>query len=206
MYVPQHFAGDAAAIDEIVASHDFALLVTTGAQGPEATHLPLLLDRSRGPQGTLLGHLARANPHAEALDGREALAVFSGPHGYVSPRWYAAAPAVPTWNYVAVHVHGRARVVRDKARLVELVDTLSRRYEGDGPWSVAGLPERFLAGMVEGIVGLEIDIERIDAKFKLSQNRPPGDRRNVIAELERGGDAGGAALAATMRRFAPPPS
>jgi transcriptional regulator len=206
MYVPQHFAGDAAAIDEIVASHDFALLVTTGAQGPEATHLPLLLDRSRGPQGTLLGHLARANPHAEALDGREALAIFSGPHGYVSPRWYAAAPAVPTWNYVAVHVHGRARVVRDKARLVELVDTLSRRYEGDGPWSVAGLPERFLAGMVEGIVGLEIDIERIDAKFKLSQNRPPGDRRNVIAELERGGDAGGAALAATMRRFAPPPS
>jgi transcriptional regulator len=173
MYVPQHFAGDAAAIDEIVASHDFALLVTTGAQGPEATHLPLLLDRSRGPQGTLLGHLARANPHAEALDGREALAIFSGPHGYVSPRWYAAAPAVPTWNYVAVHVHGRARVVRDKARLVELVDTLSRRYEGDGPWSVAGLPERFLAGMVEGIVGLEIDIERIDAKFKLSQNRPP---------------------------------
>ena len=206
MYVPQHFAGDAAAIDEIVASHDFALLVTTGAQGPEATHLPLLLDRSRGPQGTLLGHLARATPHAEALDGREALAIFSGPHGYVSPRWYAAAPAVPTWNYVAVHVHGRARVVRDKARLVELVDTLSRRYEGDGPWSVAGLPERFLAGMVEGIVGLEIDIERIDAKFKLSQNRPPGDRRNVIAELERGGDAGGAALAATMRRFAPPPS
>ena len=206
MYVPQHFAGDAAAIDEIVASHDFALLVTTGAQGPEATHLPLLLDRSRGPQGTLLGHLARANPHAEALDGREALAIFSGPHGDVSPRWYAAAPAVPTWNYVAVHVHGRARVVRDKARLVELVDTLSRRYEGDGPWSVAGLPERFLAGMVEGIVGLEIDIERIDAKFKLSQNRPPGDRRNVIAELERGGDAGGAALAATMRRFAPPPS
>ena len=206
MYVPQHFAGDAAAIDEIVASHDFALLVTTGAQGPEATHLPLLLDRSRGPQGTLLGHLARANPHAEALDGREALAIFSGPHGYVSPRWYAAAPAVPTWNYVAVHVHGRARVVRDKARLVELVDTLSRRYEGDGPWSVAGLPERFLAGMVEGIVGLEIDIERIDAKFKLSQNRPPGDRRNVIAELERGGDAGGVALAAAMRRFAPPPS
>ena len=206
MYVPQHFAGDAAAIDEIVASHDFALLVTTGAQGPEATHLPLLLDRSRGPQGTLLGHLARANPHAEALDGRDALAIFSGPHGYVSPRWYAAASAVPTWNYVAVHVHGRARVVRDKARLVELVDTLSRRYEGDGPWSVAGLPERFLAGMVEGIVGLEIDIERIDAKFKLSQNRPPGDRRNVIAELERGGDAGGAALAATMRRFAPPPS
>ena len=203
MYVPQHFAGDAAAIDEIVASHDFALLVTTGAQGPEATHLPLLLDRSRGPQGTLLGHLARANPHAEALDGRDALAIFSGPHGYVSPRWYAAAPAVPTWNYVAVHVHGRARVVRDKARLVELVDTLSRRYEGDGPWSVAGLPERFLAGMVEGIVGLEIDIERIDAKFKLSQNRPPADRRNVIAELERGGDA---ALAAAMRRFAPPPA
>ena len=203
MYVPQHFAGDAAAIDEIVASHDFALLVTTGAQGPEATHLPLLLDRSRGPQGTLLGHLARANPHAEALDGREALAIYSGPHGYVSPRWYAAAPAVPTWNYVAVHVHGRARVVRDKARLVELVDTLSRRYEGDGTWSVAGLPERFLAGMVEGIVGLEIDIERIDAKFKLSQNRPPADRRNVIAELERGGDA---ALAAAMRRFAPPPA
>lgn len=125
------------------------------------------------------------------------------PHGYVSPRCYGAAPAVPTWNYVAVHVHGRARVVRDKARLVELVDALSRRYEGDGPWSVAGLPERFLAGMVEGIVGLEIDIERIDAKFKLSQNRPPADRRNVIAELERGGDA---ALAAAMRRFAPPPA
>lgn len=205
MYVPPHFAGDPAAIDDIIAAHDFALLVTSGPQGPEATHLPLMLDRSRGPHGTLLGHLARANPHGDDIDGKEALAVFSGPHGYVSPRWYGAAPAVPTWNYVAVHVHGRVRVVREKARLAELVDTLSRRYEGDGPWSVAGLPERFLAGMVEGIVGIEVDVERIDAKFKLSQNRPAADRRNVISELERG-SPGDAALAAAMRRFAPPPA
>jgi len=205
MYVPQHFAGDPAAIEEVVATHDFALLVTTGPGGPEATHLPLLLDRSRGEHGVLLGHLARANPHAEAIDGREALAIFSGPHAYVSPRWYAAAPAVPTWNYVAVHVHGRARVLRDKERLAELVDRLSRRYEGDTPWTVAGLPERFLAGMVDAIVGLEIDVARIEAKFKLSQNRPPADRRNVIAELERGGAPGDVALAAAMRRFAPPP-
>ena len=204
MYVPRPLAPDPPLVDEIVATHDFALLVTQGDHGPEATHLPLVLDRSRGGQGVLLGHLARANPHGDAIDGKPALAIFSGPHGYVSPRWYGAAPAVPTWNYVAVHVHGRARIVREKERLLGLVDMLSRRYEADGPWSVAGLPERFRDGMIDGIVGLEIEVERIDAKFKLSQNRPPGDRRKVIEELERG-DAGSVALAAAMRRFAPAP-
>ncbi len=112
MYVPKHFAEPSAeAIVDSVAAHEFALLVTSVASGIEATHLPLHFEPAHGPQGRLIGHLARANPQARVLDGSNVMAVFSGPHGYVSPRWYDDAPAVPTWNYVAVHFYGTARTI-----------------------------------------------------------------------------------------------
>src|SRR5262245_50441328 len=144
MYVPKHFAeDDPARIASLIDAHEFATLFTGGEEGPFATHLPLLLDPSRGERGALIGHVARANPHWRRFDGRQALAVFAGPHAYVSPRWYKAAPAVPTWNYVAVHATGRVRAVEDPAALRAILDRLAARHEGDGRCRVATPPDKF---------------------------------------------------------------
>jgi transcriptional regulator len=199
MYVPKHFsAAEAAAVDAVIDENDFALLVSQDDGALEASHLPLSFDRAGG---RLIGHIARANAQWRAFDGRTVMAVFSGPHGYVSPRWYAEAPAVPTWNYVAAHVYGRARIVDAPDAQRAILRELTRRYEGEGPWSVDTLPETYFAGMLRGIVGFEIAVDRIDAKFKLSQNRPSADRQNVVAQLRASGRAGDAALADAMRRF-----
>ncbi len=202
MYVPKHFVEpDAGAIAAIVAAHEFALLVTTQEARIEATHLPLRFEPASGAKGRLIGHVARANAQWRCFDGREVMAVFSGPHGYVSPRWYADAPAVPTRNYVAVHFYGTARAVEEPERLREILTALTRHYEADGPWSMEKLPADYMAGMLRGIVGVEIAITRIDAKFKLSQNRPEGDRRNVVAELRASPRAGDRELAAAMQIY-----
>jgi transcriptional regulator len=161
---------------------------------PFATHLPLLLDGDR-----LLAHFARGNPHWKAIDGtREMLAVFSGPHAYISPRWYEASQAVPTWNYVAVHVYGAPRIIEDGGALREMLDRLVEEYEA-GAWSLAGQDPDFLERMNRGIVAFDMPIARIEGKFKLSQNRPDEDRRRVIAALEDAGDDAGRDLARMMR-------
>lgn len=201
MYVPPAFASsDDQIAADIIAANPFALIVSQRDGEPIGTHLPLDLDRARGPHGTLVGHLARANDHWRTLAGATVLSVFSGPHAYVSPRWYATAPAVPTWNYVAIHVYGRATVIEDPTRLAAILAALTRRYEGEGPWRLAELPEPFTAGMLRGIVGLEIEITRIETKLKLSQNRSAEDRRRVVAALREAGDA---ATADAMERHAP---
>lgn len=208
MYVPQAFAmRDAAAWRELIDANGFATLVSSGPDGLVATHLPIMLDADRGPDGTLVAHLARANPHGAALDGAEVLAIFHGPHGYISPSWYAAHPAVPTWNYASVHVYGRARVVDDPVRLRDIVGRLVAKYESGraAPWTMDGLPDSFVGGMLKGIVGVDIEIARVEGKHKLSQNRSAVDRRQVIAALAASGDAGDQALAAYMTRHAPPP-
>lgn len=209
MYVPAAFVpADPAAARELIAAYGFATLVSSGADGLVATHVPVLPEPPSGPapNGRLIAHLARANPHGAALDGAAVLAIFLGPHGYISPSWYATHPAVPTWNYAAVHVYGRARLVEDADRLREIVGRLVEKYEGvgEGAWSMAALPERYLRGMVSGIVGVEIDIERIEAKHKLSQNRDAEDRRRVIAALERSAEPQDRLLAAYMTRQASP--
>lgn len=208
MYVPVAFAArETDALHALIEAHAFATLVSVGPDGPIATHLPFLLDRERGPNGTLVAHLARANPHAALLDG-DALAIFLGPHGYVSPAWYGAHPAVPTWNYAAVHAYGRARRIGDAADLYAIVRRLVDTYEGGRarPWSMDGLPPDYTAGMLEGIVGLEIPIARLEGKHKLSQNRGVEDRRNVIAALGASASAEDRALADYMARHAPPPT
>lgn len=207
MYVPSVFKPDAAAtLQALIEDYSFATLVSATPSGMVASHLPFLLDRARGPHGTLLAHLARANPHAQALDGAEALVIFLGPHGYVSPSWYGQHPAVPTWNYAAVHAYGRARLIADEARLRDLLGRLSARYEDGRPnaWRMESLPESYLAGMVKGIVGFEIEITRLEGKLKLSQNRGADDRRAVIAALEASDAAEDRALADYMTRHAAP--
>jgi transcriptional regulator len=195
MYVPKHFAvEDRDALDALIRANPFGLLVGELEGSPFATQLPFLLDGDR-----LLSHFARGNPHWKAIDGQtEMLAVFSGPHAYVSPRWYESDQAVPTWNYAAVHVYGAPRVIEDAGRVRELLDRLVVEYEGDA-WSLDGQDVDFTDRMSRGIVAFEMPIERIEGKFKLSQNRPDEDRRRVIAEFEKPGDGGNAELARLMR-------
>jgi transcriptional regulator len=202
MYIPSAFRADArAALYDLIERHGFGTFVTVIGGTPFASHLPFVLDRERG---LLLGHVARANPHWRALDGgAESLAVFQGPHGYVSPSWYTTGPAVPTWNYAAVHVYGAARAMDGEARLLDLLGRLVGQYETgrERPWAM-DLPADYLKKMLHGIVGFEMPIARIEGKFKLSQNRSAEDRRGVMRELATGGPDE-QALAEFMARYAP---
>ncbi|UCH75958.1 MAG: FMN-binding negative transcriptional regulator [Rhodospirillales bacterium] len=185
MYVPKHFAAARrAALVRVIDENPFGLLVGTVGGAPFATHLPFLLDGDR-----LLSHLARGNPHWRAIDGTtEMLAVFSGPHGYVSPRWYAEGPAVPTWNYVAVHVYGAPRQVSEIGAVRALLDAMVERHEA-GAWTLDAQDADFNDRMMRGVVAFEMPIGRIEGKFKLSQNRPAVDRRRVSAQFGASGEA-----------------
>jgi transcriptional regulator len=208
VYLPPHFTENRE--DVLVAHierHEFGLLVSCGAQGQTASHLPFLVVRRDG-QLLLQAHVAGANPQVADLDhGGEALAIFSGPHAYVSPSWYAAGPAVPTWNYTAVHAYGEARTIRDAAWLRDLVTRLSERHEArepTPPWRIEDLPERFLAALLDGIVGVELRVSRLEGKFKLSQNRPAADRPRIARALARRDDADSRAVASLMRERSGP--
>ncbi len=206
MHVPPAFAeNDPALLHGLMDAHPFATLVSVVEGLPFATHLPLLLDPAASPRGTLSGHVARANPHWRTFDGAApALAIFHGPHAYVSPSWYVTFPAVPTWNYAVVHAIGRPRLVEDPAALSALVDRTVETFERarEDRWRPA-LPEGYREKMLKGIVGFTLEIERIEGKLKLSQNKPQADREGVIRALESSGHPDAAALAALTRSRLP---
>ena len=184
-----------------IERHDFGLVVTQGSAGLIASQIPFLVERRAGKL-YLEGHIARANPQGADLDAAaEALAIFAGPHAYISPSWYQAGPAVPTWNYATVHAYGAARRIDDADWLRDLVGRLSQRHEAREavPWRMEALPEPYVASMLNGIVGIEIAVSRLEGKFKLSQNRPAADRPRIIAALERREDADSRAVARLMR-------
>ena len=173
MYLPAAFhETELKILHDFIEQHSFGVLVSAAADAPFATHLPLLLDRDSGPQGTLIGHFALANPQSDHGGGQRVLAIFSGPHAYISPRWYEAEHVVPTWNYVAVHVTGILQRIDDAASLAQIVSRMTDSYE-------RSLPER----MVSQIVGFRIEIERIEGKWKMSQNHPVERQTKVIAAL-----------------------
>jgi transcriptional regulator len=190
MYTPRHFAiDDIAAAHAVMEQNSFALLVTFGEGGLAGTHLPVMLDRSLGPFGTVRAHVARANPQWRDFDGEcEAMLVFAGQHGYISPSWYEPGPAVPTWDYVTVHAYGAPRVIEDaatvQAMLRELVDQYESRYAA--PWSVDSQSPEYLERMAKGIIAFEMEITRLDAKAKLGQNRPE-QQAGVARALEEVG-------------------
>ena len=202
LYIPEHFRVDS--FDAQVAfieRNGFADLVSASSTGElQVSHVPLL-PRREGQALRLLGHVARANPHWQVLESAAStLAVFWGPHAYVSPSWYANHPSVPTWNYAVVHAHGKARLL-EEAELHEVLMELSAAYEAgrDEPWRMSELPAPFVDAMLKNIVGFEIEVQRLEGKFKLSQNRPAEIPR-VIAALEA---QGAADVAALMREHAP---
>ena len=198
MYVPAAFrVEEREPLFDFIEAHGFAAVVSPCDGAPFASHLPLLLDRERG---VLQGHLARANPHWQAFGGdTEALVLFHGPHAYISPTWYATAPAVPTWNYAVVHAYGRPQVMSDPEWLIGLLDRLVHKYEAGqaSPWRNE-LPSDFRERLLAAIVGFEIPINRIEGKFKLGQNRSQADQDGMLTHLNAGAPAD-RALAALMR-------
>ncbi len=194
MYIPKPFAAsDSEALEAVIRDNPFGLLIGPGDGAPVATHLPFLLDGGR-----LVAHMARGNPHWRRFaGGAGALAVFSGPHAYISPRWYAAAPAVPTWNYVAVHVYGTPQIIDDAGEARDVLDRMTAEYE-DGAWTLAGQGEDYAGRQMRGIVAFEIPVARMEGKFKLSQNRSAEDRAGVIAALRESDRPEDAAVARLM--------
>jgi len=208
MYVPAHFAAADADVRALLGSVTAADLVTATAEGLIATFLPLLYDPEAGEHGALLGHVARNNPHWQH-PGAASLVILRGPDGYVSPSWYASKQehgrVVPTWNYLTVQAHGTLAVHDDVEWLRTLVTRLTNRHEARfaTPWSVDDAPAAFLEGQLRAIVGVELAITRIEAKAKLSQNRPAADQAGVVEALAAGSPAE-QALAAAMREHGAP--
>lgn len=178
----------------------FATLVTPSPNGLVASHLPFMIDTERGEHGTLLAHMARANPQSAAIGAdEEALVMFLGPHGYISPSWYEDRATAPTWNYVAVHCYGRTRrhsaeeTLQNIERLIGVVETAS-----PSPWSTGDISPEEVSSLLQNVVSFEIPIARIEGKFKLSQGEKPARTQAAIARLEEQGDR---ALADYMRIY-----
>lgn len=213
MYLPKHFEQpDTEDVARLLAAHPLATLVWPSADTLSAEHLPLLWDRGArdGAHGTLRGHVARANPVWREAADAQVLAVFHGPQAYVTPAWYPSKAAnpkvVPTWNYAVVHLHGRLRISEDADGLRVLVERLTDTHEAlrEVPpahrWQVSDAPADYVEQMLRAIVGIEVEVTSVQAKWKASQNRSAGDRTGVAAGLESLPSDAAHALAALVRR------
>lgn len=203
MYIPRAFREeDVARLQAFMQQNNFAILVAQQDGVPVATHLPFVLDTTRGPYGTLLAHMARANPHWRLFEAdHEELVIFQGPHTYITPSWYDNQLSVPTWNYAAVHAYGRPRVIEDVAEMWKLMATLIEQSEArfEQPWQFSSLPEDFVEKQLRGTVGFELEITRLEGKFKMSQNRPVSDQVRVAATLQDSPDPLDQEVAALMK-------
>ncbi|WP_427173360.1 FMN-binding negative transcriptional regulator [Arthrobacter sp. 92] len=199
MYIPAHFAAGPEAVQELLNHPGAANLVTSTARGLVATLLPFVYDPAAGERGALLGHVARNNTQWSEPALCESLVIIQRPDAYISPNWYASKAehgrVVPTWNYSAAHVYGNLVIHDDPAWLEGLVRRLTDVHEAgsEQPWSVDDAPERYVAGQLRAIVGVELLITRVEAKLKLSQNRPSADIDGVVAGLSARGEADAAA-------------
>jgi transcriptional regulator len=208
VYTPAHFdMADRAAIARLMHDHPFATLMTPVAPEPSISHLPLLLVPGCEPHGTLIGHMARANPHWRHGASAESIAIFHGPHAYVSPTWFTdPVNAVPTWNYAVVHARGNVEVIDDPAETRRVLDALVQRFESSraAPWQFA-MAEARRDALVGAIVAFRMRIRHVTAKFKLSQNRAAADQRRIADALAAEPHADAAALAGWMRAYAAKP-
>lgn len=191
----------------LIAAHPLATLVTLTADGLEANHIPLLIDPQPAPYGTLRGHVARNNPMWRTFKSdTEVLAIFQGPHGYITPSWYPSkaqnGKVVPTWNYATVHAYGPLKIFEDAEWLRALVTRMTESQESKRarPWQVSDAPADYIDTMLKAIVGIEIPLRRLHGKWKMSQNRVPQDKAGVIQGLEAQGDASSQAILEALRR------
>ena len=201
MYQPPHFREDRPEVQhELIRNHPLGLIITSGPGGLQANQVPCLVYPGESAHGTLRAHLARGNPQWKELAAVEqCLVVFQGPQRYITPSWYVTkqqtGKVVPTWNYVTVQAWGRPRVIEDAAWLRRQIEDLTDLNEGrfPEPWKVSDAPESYVQSQIKGIIGIEIPIDRIEGKWKVSQNRPEQDRAGVVAGLRGSGES-----AATM--------
>ncbi|MES2938722.1 MAG: FMN-binding negative transcriptional regulator [Pseudomonadota bacterium] len=208
MYRPAAFAEDnTERLHRLMHDHPLGAIVTRTGRGLDANHIPFLLDAARGPQGTLQGHVARADTlWAEAGDGAEVLVIFRGPQGYISPNWYPSKREthrhVPTWNYEVVHAHGRLRIVDDERFLRGVLARLTRRHEAGEPrpWKMGDAPADFMDAMLKMVVGIEVEISRLEGKRKLGQNREARDLQGAVDALRERKDAALADVMAEANR------
>ncbi len=212
MHVPDHFAlTEPSRVRDIIDRFDFAVLVTALDGRIEATHLPFMYDAQRGPHGTLMAHMARANRQWRdfaglAAAGQDVLVVFQGPHAYISPTWYGTEkPAVPTWNYAAVHAYGTPRILDSAGDVRALLERLTERQEAnlDPPWRLDSQATDYVDAMMRGIVAFEIPVARLEAKAKFNQNRTPAQIAGAAAGLEATAGAQARETADWMRALAP---
>ncbi|MBL9134863.1 MAG: FMN-binding negative transcriptional regulator [Verrucomicrobiales bacterium] len=205
MYTPSHFqVDDIEKLSALMRDYSFATLVSHDGHAPFASHLPMLYrpDPTGDTRGTLLAHMARANPQwRHFASGTEVLAIFQGPHAYISPTWYAQPPAVPTWNYATVHAYGRAALVESHPRIAAILHETLSAYEPhpSTPWSEL-VPDDYRDRLIQGIVAFEIAIHRLEGKFKLSQNRPMVDVLGIHHALSQSQQAEDRAMADLMQR------
>jgi transcriptional regulator len=213
MYTPAHFAPPSnEALYQAIEQYSFATLVSSSASGMTASHLPLLVERTKAADGTpthcvgapvpatLLGHMARANPQWREAAGQQVLAIFSGPHAYISPRWYEAEKVVPTWNYVAVHAYGPLQLIEDPLQAEVLLRRTVAHYEASlpQPWTLDEPPE-FVERLTAQIVAFRIPIHRLEGKWKLNQNHPAERRAKVVAALQQHEDDNSREIARLMQ-------
>jgi transcriptional regulator len=206
MYIPKHYEkSDLAALHALIDAHPLGSWVTVSADGITANHIPFLIDSGRGEFGTLVGHVARANPVWRSLaQDCESMVIFQAEGAYISPSWCPSkrehGKVVPTWNYSVVHAHGAARAIHDHAWLLQLVERLTTKHESgrDAPWRVADAPEDYIARRLDAIVGVEIPIRRIEGKWKASQMVPLPDKLGIVAGLRSEARADSAAMARLM--------
>lgn len=209
MYMPKHHEETRLdVLQALIRAHPLGVWVVLGDGELIANHIPFLLDTKRGERGTLVGHLARANAVWQTAPGPiPSVVTFQGPQTYITPAWYASklehGRAVPTWNYAVVHVHGRPTFIEDRDWLYAHVNQLTNEHESGQahPWQVEDAPADFTEALVGAIVGVEIPIQRIEGKWKTSQNRPERDRQGVMAGLLAKGDSESAAMAALVHKY-----
>lgn len=204
MYRPPHFREDRLdVLHALIAAHRLGTIVTNTPAGLEANHVPFTLDPSRGPHGTLKAHFAKANGQLAAFrDGGEVLVIFQGAESYITPSWYPTkqehGKVVPTWNFVTVHAWGRPVLMEDPAWLMAQISELTDAHEGkrEAPWAVKDAPDAYVTAQLKGIFGIEIEIARIEGKWKTSQNQPEANRVGIAEGLAAAGDVAMAALVA----------
>lgn len=199
MYIPKHFnMDDEEVIDDFIEKYSFATLFSQHNGEPYATHLPLMLNRS---ERALYGHFARPNEQWKDAENQQVLVVFQGPHCYISPSWYETTKAVPTWNYVSIHLYGKMEIVEDRKVIFESLNDLVTKYESpNSPYHLSDVEPSFIEGMSKGIVAFRINISKIEAKAKLSQNHPIERQELIIKQLENTSQHDNIQVAALMKK------
>jgi transcriptional regulator len=202
MYIPKHFKiEDEEVIYDFIEKYGFATLISQHKGEPYATHLPIMLNKT---ENALYGHFARPNEQWKDAENQQVLVVFQGPHCYISPSWYETTKAVPTWNYVSVHVYGEIEIVEEKKVIYDSLNDLVKKYESpDSPYNLNDVEPSFIEGLSKGIVAFKIKITKIDAKAKLSQNHTVERQKLVIYHLENTNKQDNIQVASLMKRNLP---